>query len=280
MPAEPVEVFLIFAHEDRVQLSALIKRLLPYGCCDKAIVHIDAKSQLWKTTRGAFLKDIPNVCLIENPVPVYWAHSSMLEAIALLIEKALREEFALAHLISGSDWPVKDKADRLKDWDGRSLIEAERNVQSERMARYWLDARFARYRANGLYHWRLKQAIDWVCQSIPPRRDEPWGTWHKGSGWWSLTSAACSHILPALDQAFQTKRLFATLCADEHLIQTILANQMPDNIRRDSKRATFWTGNSSSPRVLTAQDWPSIKSSGAWFARKVSRHVDPFFLQL
>lgn len=280
MPADPVEIFLIFAHEDPVQLLALVKRLLPQGSCDKAIVHIDAKSHLWKATRGAFLKDVPNVTVIDTPVPVYWAHSSMLEAIALLIKRAIREEFALAHLISGSDWPVKDKAERLEDWDGRSLIEAERDAQSERMARYWLDARFARHRANGIYNWRLKQAIDWVCQSIPPRRDEPWGTWHKGSGWWSLTSEACTHILPALDHAFRTKRLFATLCADEHLIQTILANQMPNSFQRDCKRATIWRENSSSPRVLTAQDWPSIKSSGAWFARKVSRHVDPFFLHL
>lgn len=282
MPGEPVELFLILAHEDPTHLTALLRKLLPRGTQDKAIVHIDAKSRLWKETRGLFLRDIPNVRVIERPVAVRWGHESMVAATALLLKAALQEQFSLAHLMSGADWPVKSKADRLRSWNGTSMVEAVCGVQSSRMGRYALYARFIRFfdvTPAGRRLWRIRACLNWLENNLPERVDEPWGPWHKGSQWWSLTSAACAFLLPEIYRALRSGRLFATLCADEHLIQTIMANQQAHPVTRVAKRAIIWTGRAS-PRVLTAADWPSIAESDAWFARKLSRAIDPFFLSL
>lgn len=280
MPSDPVECFLILAHEDELQLKALIERLLQPGSQDKAVVHIDAKSQLWRETKGRFLRGLPNVRLISRPIPVYWAHASMVCATTLLIREALKEHFDLAHLISGSDWPVLGKSARLSQWDGKCQLEAEPLVQSERMNRFWLDSRFARAPHMTLYHWRLKVLMDRISSRLPARASEPWGPWHKGSQWWSLTREACEFIVPELVRARWSGRLFATVCADEHLIQTIMASRMPNVLSSNTRRAVLWEDGRDSPRILTARDWPDILASGAWFARKVSRRIDPFFLKL
>jgi hypothetical protein len=49
---------------------------------------------------------------------------------------------------------------------------------------------------------------------------------------------------------------------------------------RENRRFIRWKPGTSNPELLGAADEPAIRASDAWFARKVDRNVDPFFLSL
>lgn len=279
MSAAPRFAWLVLAHADAAQLSALIDRIAPPGGPDFAVVHLDAKSPLWRESRGAFLAARPNVHLVANPVAVHWGHASQVAAIRLLLAEALRHPFTHAHLVSGADWPLVPRAAICADLAAAPArdcqIEARPGAQSERMERIRLDARWLRPDPARPWHWYPARALRRLSALLPPRRARPWGAWHKGSTWWSLPHDACAAVLAELARA----PLFGTVCADEHLVQTIVARHFAQRLAPSNRRFILWDGGAS-PRTLTAADWPAALASGAWLARKVSRRADPFFLDL
>jgi len=268
--------YLILAHEDAVQLEALVRRLAPPGGPDRAIVHIDAKSALWHETRGRFLGGIGTATVIPNPVKVRWGHASQIAATRLLLAEALREDFAVAHLLSGADWPLAPRETILAEAVDACHIEAAEGVQSERMERVRLDSRMLRPDPAKPWQWYPARALRRLSTFVPARKAGPWGAWHKGSQWWSLPRDVCGAVLTEIDRAFASGLLAGTLCADEHLIQTIVAARFPARIA-PNRRFVRWSSGAS-PDVLTGADWDAAKASGAWFARKLSRTRDPFFL--
>ena len=269
------QVFLILAHEKADQLSALIERLAPADGPNRAVVHIDRKSPLWRETRGRFLAGNSNVTLVARPVAVRWGHASQLAATRLLLRAALARPFDLAHLISGADWPVVPPAAMAASFAGACHIEVVPGVQSERMKRIRLDARMLRPDPGRPSEWYPARTLRHLSALLPARRLQPWGPWQKGSQWWSLPRDVCEVVLAGLDRAFATGLLAGTVCADEHLIQTIVAHQFPDRIATN-RRFLRW-GEGASPAILGAGDLPQILASGAWFARKVSAEADDFF---
>jgi hypothetical protein len=270
--------FLILAHDNGDQLAALVDRLAPAGSGDRVLVHIDARSALWRRTRGAFLAGNPCVEVIARPVAVRWGHSSTVAAVRLLLRLALAGGFDLAHLMSGSHWPVVSAAEIAATYDGSTChIEALPGLQEDRMQRVWLDARWLERR--GATRWRrlLAGGLRRLSKLLPARRSRPWGPWHKGETWWSLPRDACVAVLPELDRAIHSGRLIGTVNADEHVIPTIMASRFPERIGAE-RCFVRWDAASSSPETLTAADWPNVVASGAWFARKLSAEQDGFFL--
>lgn len=270
------QAFLILAHDNPHQLAALVGRLAPAEGPDRAIVHIDRKSPLWRETGGRFLAGNRQVEVIARPVAVRWGHASQVDATRLLLRRALAGDFDLAHLISGADWPLCTPRAMAADWAGHCHIEAVAGIQRERMERIRLDARRLRPDPSKPVQWYPAQLLRRLSALVPPRRAGPWGQWHKGSQWWSLPREACAVALAGVDRAFRAGLLAGTRCADEHLIQTIVATAFPDRIA-PPRRFIRW-GEGASPGILTAADWPAAMASGAWFARKLSTRVDPFFL--
>ncbi|MBC2666043.1 glycosyl transferase [Novosphingobium flavum] len=269
--------WLVLAHADAAQLRALVDRLAPPGGPDFAVVHLDAKSPLWRETRGAFLTPRPELAVIPRPVAVRWGHNSQVAATRLLLAEALRRPFTMAHLVSGADWPLAAPEAMIPAPAQDCCIEAAPALQAERMERLRLDARCLRPDPAKPWLYYPARALRALSRLLPPRRVRPWGEWHKGSQWWSLPRDVCAAILPELDRAFAQGRLAGTVCADEHLIQTIVAQRFAQRIAPGNRRFIRWDGQSS-PQVLTAADWPEAEASGAWLARKVSREHDPFFL--
>jgi len=268
------QAFLILAHEDGAQLEALVRRLVPPGSLDRAIIHIDRKSALWRETRGGFLNGIATV--IARPVRVRWGHSSQIAATRLLLAEALREPFDMAHLISGADWPLVSRERMIGEAGAACHIEAVRGVQCERMERIRLDARLLRPDPARPWEWYPARALRMLSALLPARGQGRWGPWHKGSQWWSLPRDACEVVYAETSRALRTGVILGTLCADEHLIQTIVSHHFPDRIAQN-RRFIRW-GSAASPDVLTAADWPEAKASEAWFARKLVRRHDSFFL--
>jgi hypothetical protein len=277
--------YLILAHDGEAQLDALLCRLLPPGSPDIAIVHADRRSDLWRSLRTAPAGDRERVRLIADPVAVRWGHWSQVAAILRLIEAALDAGCDYAHLISGADWPVVAREDMAVALSTTPLchIEASVGLQEERMQGYRLDARWlqldrARNRLAYAATWELRRVSRWIERLSQPR-SRPWGSWHKGSTWWSLPAEVLQLLAHELPPLIASGRLTGTLCADEHVIPTIVAAHFPDRLA-ENRRFIVWPEGHSSPRLLVAADQSAMLVSGAWFARKVSLGHDPFFLAL
>lgn len=270
------QMFLILAHEDAAQLEALVRRLAPPGGPDRAIVHFDRKSALWRETRGVFLEGLATV--IPRPVKVRWGHASQIAATWLLLAEALRAEFTIAHLVSGADWPLASRERIIAEAGQSCHIEAVPGVQRERMEQVRLDARILRPDPKKPWEWYLARTLRELSAVVPSRKDGLWGPWHKGSQWWSLPRDVCEAVYAETGRALEGGALTGTLCADEHLIQTIVAHRFPDRLAHN-RRFIRWDAGAS-PDVLTAADEAEALASGAWFARKLSRTKDPFFLTM
>ena len=272
--------YLILAHDGPAQVAALVERLCPAGSPDIAVLHIDAKSPLAREA-GALAAANPAIRLVERPVAVRWGHASMVEAMRRLLRTALAEGFTHAHLLSGSDWPVAPRAQITAEIGDRCWIEAVPGVQAERMERCRLDSRWLRPDPTRLFDWYRARLLREISARLPHRTSQPasqpWGPWHKGSQWWSLPHDVCAAVLRELDKGFAEGHFRFTVCADEHAIQTIAAHLFPDRITHH-RHFLRWPEGASSPAWLTAADWPAAEASGAWFARKLSANVDPFFL--
>lgn len=279
--------YLILAHHDEAQLDALLARLLPPGTPDIAIIHADRRSSLWRDLRAAPPGDPERVRLIADPVAVRWGHWSQVAAILRLIEAALDAGCDYAHLISGADWPIANRDDIVAGLSGAIVpscqIEAFPGLQEDRMQTFRLDACWlqldpVRDRLAYAATWQLRRASRWLDRCRRPR-SRPWGSWCKGSTWWSLPTEALQLLARELPPLITSGRLNGTLCADEHAIQTIVAARYPERLA-PNRRFIVWPEDQSSPRLLGAADRPQMLASGAWFARKVSLDHDPFFLDL
>lgn len=279
--------YLILAHSQPDQLHRLIERLLEQGGEDRVVLHLDSGSPLATRSREFPQRHGSRLQLVSSPVRVKWGHHSLVEATRRLLDTALAHPgppFAIAHLLSGSDWPVASRA-RIVAGLGEPLschIESDATVQSDRMERWWVHDRwlghsstlsrpaaFARGAAR-----RVGTLLDQVVA-----RSQPYGAWHKGSQWWSLPHEACRVVAAELARPESRGRLRFTACADEHVIQTIVRSRFPDRVA-PPHRFIDWSAASSSPRVLTQADEPAILASDAWFARKLDMTADPFFLAL
>ncbi|HEX4847609.1 MAG TPA: beta-1,6-N-acetylglucosaminyltransferase, partial [Novosphingobium sp.] len=211
--------YLIIAHHDRAGLARLIGALLPPGAPDLAVIHADARSDLWVELRENPLSNDPRVHVLPDPVPVIWGHWSQVEAARRLIAAALRLGCDFAHTLSGVDWPVADRTRIIADIEaapaGTCFVEAMPRVQEERMQVYRLDTRWLRLdpRRDRLAYaatWELRR-LSRIGQHLADRlgmaRSRPLGPWHKGSCWWSLPERALTQAEQDLGQLIANGRL-------------------------------------------------------------------------
>ena len=281
--------YLIMAHDCAAQLDMLIERLLLQGEDDIAIVHADARSTLFQNLQERELR--PRTILVPDPVAVRWGHSSQVTAILKLIETALEHECDFAHYISGVDWPAASRDEVVAEIQSHEAlpccIEAVPGEIEERMQSFRLDTRWLRLdpktdRVAYELTWQSRRVSRWIDdarRALGRERSRPFGPWHKGSSWWSLPREALRCIAEELPPLIASGRLAGTLCADEHVIQSLIARRFADRIACNRRFVDF-ERNASSPRWLDHEDLPAISASGSWFARKLSLDHDPFFLAL
>jgi hypothetical protein len=277
--------YLILAHEDEAQLDALIEVLVPPGSPDVAIVHADRRSTLWRALR----RRLPGgrLRLVPDPVAVRWGHQGQVVAIEKLVAQAVRARCDYAHLISGADWPLVPReriVAEIERGNGRCHIEARPGHLEERMQTFRFDTRWlrldpARDRRAYAVAWELRRLARW-CDAARLRlgreRSRPWGRWHYGSQWWSLPADALNVLARELPRLLRSRRLAGTVCADEHVVQTIIARAFPDRLAENRRFIDFPPGTSS-PHLLDETHRAPLLASDAWFMRKVSRAHSSFF---
>jgi Core-2/I-Branching enzyme. len=281
--------YLILAHEDEAQLDALLDVLVPSGASDVAIIHADRRSALWASLRRRKCED-GRVVILRDPVDVRWGHSSQVEATAKLVVAASRAGCDYAHLISGADWPVITPAAMAARIAAEAkpacYIEARQDYMCERMQTYRFDSRWLRLspendRLAYALNWQLRRAarvFDALRERAGFERSRPWGPWYYGSQWWSLPAEAIELLARELPALIGSGRLAGTVCADEHVIPTIINHAFADRIA-DNRRFVSFPAGASSPRLLGADDHDAIVRSEAWFMRKVSAAHSTFFRQ-
>ena len=274
-------VYLIAAHDHAHHLSALLDRLLPPGTPDRAVLHLDRRSALWRRERARFAGHASGrVELVESPAAVHWGHRSQLTATRLMLTAALRQPFTLAHHLSGTDWPLVPRARIAAEVAARPdavWATVLGHAQEERMGRWWLDeARLTRRLPAPLGH-RLALALGRAQSAVhrrwPVERSRPLGPWRKGWSWWSVPPHAARAIRDGIAGLEASGRLRGTTCADEHVGPTILSG-FGDRLT-DYRRYVRWPDGGWSPVFLPAAQAPAALASGAWFARKVDVAADP-----
>ncbi|MDE8653162.1 beta-1,6-N-acetylglucosaminyltransferase [Novosphingobium album (ex Liu et al. 2023)] len=282
--------YLILAHENAAQLDALLSVLVPPASPDVAIVHADKRSALWQALRRRPADPSGRVRVIADPVAVRWGHMSQVEAIARLVRDAAGTGCDYAHLISGADWPAVTRADlaaQLASSGGLCHVEAIPGHHEERMETFRFDTPWLRLdprrdaRAYAVT-WELRRLARWLDAAraaIGARRSLPYGRWHYGSQWWSLPADALALLARELPRLLASTRLWGTVCSDEHVVPTIIAQAFPARLAGHRRFIRFPPGQSS-PRLLDAGDRHAIAESEAWFIRKVATAHDPFFLTM
>jgi hypothetical protein len=117
------------------------------------------------------------------------------------------------------------------------------------------------------------------------RRPSPFGsglTCYAGKQWTILRRACAESVTEKVRENGELIQWFRrTVCPDEAVVQTLLANEERFRFRDDDLRYMDFTGSKTgSPRVLTAEDLPALTSGAYYFARKFDLDRDSRVLDL
>lgn len=246
--------FLIAAHQDPQHLSRLID-VMNSGQAH-FFVHIDRKVSLAPFQEHC-KRD--NVTFIDNRIKVSWGGWSQVQATLNMMIAASESnvEFSYYTLMSGTHFPLKP-ARAIYDFVEQSGHEMINIVSVPNvLASKGLD-RFTKFHVDGASKRNGKTgvALSLLCRAVNalPRKFAPplpgW-TPYAGSSWWTLSSAAVSHILRSVREHPELIRFFKyKIFSDESFFQTILGNS---EFRSKCSRAdvyTDWSNPKSAPCFL------------------------------
>lgn len=262
--------FLILAHDDIPLLSLLIR------CLDDSrnaiFIHWDKKSgsvpRLETKHAGLFILD--------KRVRVNWAGYSMVEAEYLLFKEAFSKgPYAYYHLLSGADLPIKSQdyihseCERLAGTEFVGFT-----PDSQAVADYRTQHRFLfpeEFRTKNILKRGLRFLYLKYQDLMHTRRTDI--IVKKGAQWCSLTHDFVAYLL---EQENFVKDLFSnTYCPDEQFIQTVIFNSPFSSKVKEAEteydgnmRFIKWVDGELIP--IQEQDFPQLKASDKWFARKFS----------
>lgn len=251
--------YLIFAYKNPKLIKKEIEQLSSENC--GFFIHIDQKSDLseFSEIKGH------NIAFSDVRIPVYWAEFSGIEAILVLIKRALIDQQGYDYLVllSGSDYPLRSAV----------YIESffERNRGAEFMSvtrlpapgkpisrlntlRYPSAQPLRRFLFKGFAKLGLAQRDH--QQYLGPMT--PYG----GNTWWSLSRAACEYILNFIAENPRAVTFFRNVFAPEELFfHTILGNSVfKPNLRRNLLYED-WSTPGAHPATITAQHIAKFESS-------------------
>jgi len=228
-----------------------------------------------------------NVWLVQAGVVTQWARFGVVEATIHALDQMYRSgdgpEWWTS--MSGSDYPIKPAARILRD-----LEESPYDAHMDHERIYYGMTTYPWQDCHGRYcgiHFR----VPFLSRRLRPVMREftiehPWLTrpfvpfsktleCYSGEAWMSGRRKTAEYIL----EFHRTHPAFAghyrkVLAPDESYFQTILGNAQQMKLSKDHFRYIDWPPYAHNPKVLTMEDLPAIKLSGAHFARKFDLKVD------
>lgn len=272
---------LIHVHKDAEQTKRLVSHL-QHANVD-VYINIDKK-----TDRNNFTNLIPNAIYIKKSVDVVWGQFSQVQQILNSFEEILSSGVSYSHVlfISGQDYPVvniETIVSFLKQSENKSFIDYH-------LVSPLKDDSWSRTIHNRFEYWyflpktdiRTNRLVKKLIKLSGYKRKYPTKDIYYGSCWFTLHLDAIKYIFQYIRENSQLIKFFThTGCADELFFQSILLNSPLKNLMiNKTYRYIDWDDKGKSPKDLTTSDFNRIKSSNAWFARKINPKVDSSIVDL
>lgn len=270
---------LITAHKN---LSHLIKIVDWFDNDFLFFIHIDKKT-LPKINEIELLKKKNNVALICQKYRVNWGGGvNHLKSTIFLIQEALKyKDVEYFHLISGSDFPIKDYQyfrDFFLKNRGKEFI-----AYSELPKKNWsgnggLD-RLLYFRFYDIFNAKNKfnnliLELTYILQKkihLIRQIDKKFPKLYGGSDWWTLSRECLKYVMQFLKTNPHFLRRFRfSFCATEIFFQTIILNSnFKEKIINNNLRFIEWENrNGNCPANLDESDYNKILNCEKLFARK------------
>lgn len=270
--------YLIMAYRNWEQLKLLVS-LLDDEHHD-IFIHIDKKSGGCSEAEFAACTRFSKVSFVD-PVEVYWADYSQVEATMRLL-KAAEGAYSYYHLLSGEDLPIKSNHERYVFFQnsGREFIGIVPNevYYSVRRVRFYHPfTHFALYRRSKVLKG-LDRLLEYVQALLGINRLRNYtGKIIDGWQWFSITDKFCSYILQREEQI--QKMFQRSIASDELVFQTMAYNSefyeklyCTSDLKKGSMRLIDWKRGA--PYVWRSADYDEIMQSPYMFARKFDPNVD------
>lgn len=280
-------VVLVQCHRYTSTLEYTVKKLAKSKNIS-VFIHVDLKFQVDHFSR---LKG-KNVFFIENRVNIRWGHISQVNATINMMRAVRHIKYDYLSLISGDDLFVQDSKsficflhkNRDLEYIGVQKVGGDFLEPFDKIA-YNYPAVFFKKETTRLLKVKkaiLKKMFRFGCfkNKLYPTLPKL----YKGSNWFTITKKSTDYILDYIDESPVYLNAFRfSLSGDEVFFQTILMNSpfreriykvenfVNDNVM--SLRYIDWDSGPAYPKLLDESDFPSIKNSEAFFARKLSDSI-------
>ena len=215
-------------------------------------------------------------------INVNWGGYSQVRAELLLLESALKQEYAYYHLISGVDMPLKSQNEIHAFFDenqGKEFIGIDEQSNGgkafEERVGYYRLFQDVIGRNTGL-HIAAIEKLDRLClamqKALHINRTIGYDkVMYKGPNWFSITRQMAVFVM---ENRTKISRMFQFgMCVDELFLQTIaMESPYAVNIVNDTLRYIDW--NRGSPYTFRSDDFDELMNSGKLFARKFDENTD------
>lgn len=259
--------YVVPVHRNPAQVLRLLKRLQSDHAT--AYVHVDARAPravFEEVARG--VRDLDGVELLER-VPVRWGGPGLVHVCLLALERLLSRDVPFEHVVyvTGQDYPLVPAP----------AIERFFAAAPGRSFTSWfpLPGVWPRGGLDRFERWHLVSRVV-LHLPLPWRRRIPGGRAPFGGGaHWALARDAAEHVREVARREPRLVRFFDhVLHAEELFLQTILLNSpLAGTVVNDNLRYLDWSVEPG-PKILTVDDLPAMRASGALFARKFDAAVD------
>lgn len=272
-----MQAVLITAYKDRKQLDELLGAL---NGKFKVYLHIDAKSD---ELEYQDIKDSYPLISVIKKYQINWGGYNHIKAVLELISMAVEDnETSYIHIISGQDFPVRNKNDFDNQFENSDLIymtcigqEEFPNIIKDRLYYRIINSNWDEKR----YSIHILNRITSLLQKIFGVKRNSIGEFshiYKGMIWSSFPIEVGTYVLDyvRLHPEF-LHDLQHTLIPEEFFLQTILVNsKYKDRIVKRNLRYTDWNSRyNSSPAYLDLTDFEKIVKSRDFFARKIDSNI-------
>lgn len=273
---------LILAHRHPNLLGKLTARLTRAGI--NSYVHIDAKID-----QAPFEYNCQNnqVVFLPRRLTIYWGGYSMIEALILLAQTALRDEQVTHFLhISGDTYPIKSDQNLFTqltqnlDWIDVNEFK-EGTVSYKRIANLYLpDTRIGGLRGIKSHEERYlsEEMVNNLADihrayQIKTTTKFPW-RFAKGANWWCLRRETLKKCLNLIQEqrAIITTWFRYSANPDESLFNTLMLNFFEKESRKPCPIFTIWNVMPAPYEFKDLTDLDKINKSSLPLARKFAEH--------
>lgn len=237
-------------------------------------IHIDKKSSISD-------KDITPRANVYKVKSIYWGGKEHLEAILLLLNKALQhnQNYDYYHIITGQDF----YSTPIEEFD--HILGNEQSIYIEHFTlprKNWWNGGY------DILKYRTLASICDIRRPIPRKlnhilyviqkkfkltRKLPKYPLYGGSIYCSLTQEAVVEVLYSPIAKDLQSRINNTTCSEEIYFQTILMNSnLKNKIRNTNLRYIDWNVKDA-PKFLNLDDYQAIRNSHTLFCRKVDSKI-------